>query len=363
MLAGIACLFRLEIGIAAIIGVTMEAPIGARARAAAIGTGCAVVVLAPFILASPGAMWHDTLGFYGIQGLQRLPFPLGFHGPLRPSKLIEFYIPLILVIGLAMWAIATAMRAGPRPPVYARAALGGGITATMHRPARIDPASLSLVPLALVGLAYLIGRTDVFHLIPLAAVLPILLTQAAAAARIAAVRIALLCALGLIVLHGLDRRAGQLLHPPSLAAVPGPAGDGVKTETADAGALGSLERSIHMLLAPGEPIFVANPRHDRVTAGDPLLYVILGHPNPTRYDVMQPGLVTTASVQRQIVDSLRRSRTKVVIRWLDPRAEAIEPNGSARSSGVHILDRYLAAAYRPYARFGVYQVLVLRAAQ
>ena len=125
-----------------------------------------------------------------------------------------------------------------------------------------------------------------------------MLAQAAAAARIAAVRIALLCALGLIVLHGLDRRAGQLLHPPSLAAVPGPAGDGVKTETADARALGSLERSIHRLLRPGEPIFVANPRHDRVTAGDPLLYVILGHPNPTRYDVMQPGLVTTASVQR-----------------------------------------------------------------
>jgi hypothetical protein len=49
-----------------------------------------------------------------------------------------------------------------------------------------------------------------------------------------------------------------------------------------------------------------------------------------------------------------------VIKWLDPRAEAIEPNGSAHSSGVHILDRYLAASYRPYARFGVYQVLVLR---
>ena len=363
VLAGIACLFRLEIGVAAIIGVALEAPIGARARAAAIGAGCGVVVLAPFFLAGPGAMWHDTLGFYSIQGLQRLPFPLGVHGPVRPSKLIEFYIPLILVVGLALWALAAALRMGPRPPVYARAALGGGITATMHRPARIDPGSLSLVPLALVGLAYLIGRTDVFHLIPLAAVLPIMLAQAAAATRIAAVRIALLCALGLIVLYGLDRRAGQLLHPPSLAAVPGPAGDGVKTDTADAQALGSLERSINGLLAPGAPIFVANPRHDRVTAGDPLLYVILGHPNPTRYDVMQPGLVTTASVQRQIVDSLQRSRTKVVIRWLDPRAEAIEPIGSARSSGVHILDRYLAGAYRPYARFGVYQVLVLRGAR
>jgi hypothetical protein len=308
-------------------------------------------------------MWHDTLGFYGIQSLQRLPFPLGFHGPVRPSKLIEFYIPLILVIGLALWALAAALRMGPRPPVYARAALGGGITATARRPSRIDPASLSLVPLALVGLAYLVGRADVFHLIPLAAVLPVMLATAAAATRVVVLRVALLCALGLIVLHGLDRRAGQLLHPPSLAAVPGPAGDGVQTETADALALGSLERSIQRLTRPGEPIFVANPRHDRVTAGDPLLYVILGHPNPTRYDVMQPGLVTTASVQSQIVDSLRRSKTKVVIRWLDPRAEAIEPNGSARSSGVHILDRYLAAAYRPYARYGVYQVLVLRAGQ
>src|SRR6478672_87191 len=40
VLAGIACLFRLEIGVAAIIGVALEAPIGARARAAAIGAGC-----------------------------------------------------------------------------------------------------------------------------------------------------------------------------------------------------------------------------------------------------------------------------------------------------------------------------------
>jgi hypothetical protein len=134
----------------------------------------------------------------------------------------------------------------------------------------------------------------------------------------------------------------------------------VQTDTTDAHSLGVLERSIQRLTLPGDPIFVANPRHDRVTAGDPLLYVILGHPNPTRYDVMQPGVITTAPVQREIVDSLRRSDTKVVIKWLDPRAEAIEANGSARSSGVHILDRYLAAAYRPVARYGVYQVLVER---
>jgi hypothetical protein len=360
VLAGAACLFRLEIGVAAIIGVALEAPMGRRALAAAVGAGCGLLALVPFLAVAPGAMWHDTLGFYGIQGLQRLPFPLSFDGPLRPSKLIEFYIPLILVTGLALWAVATALRLGPKPAVYAGAAMRGGITAQARRPPRIDPAALSLVPLALVGLAYLLGRTDVFHLIALAAVLPVMLATAAASARIGAVRIALLVALGLVALHGLDRRAGQLLHPPSLASVPGPAGDGVQTEPADARSLASLERSIKRITRRDEPIFVANPRHDLVSAGDPLLYVILGHPNPTRYDVMQPGLVTTAAVQGEIIASLRRSDTGVVVKWLDPRADAVEPDGAGRSSGVHILDRYLAESYRPYARFGVYQVLTRR---
>jgi hypothetical protein len=143
-----------------------------------------------------------------------------------------------------------------------------------------------------------------------------------------------------------------------MAAVPGPAGDGVQTDAADARDLGALERAVARLTRPGEPIFVADPRHDVVHVGDPLLYTILDHPNPTRYDVMQPGLVTTASVQREIVDSLERAHTRVVIRWLDPRALASEGNGSDRSSHVFILDRYLAAHFRPVARYGVYQVLV-----
>jgi hypothetical protein len=172
--------------------------------------------------------------------------------------------------------------------------------------------------------------------------------------------VALLVALALIAIYGLERRAGQALHPPAGAAVPGPAGDGVQTSPADARSLTALEAELATLTRPGEPIFVANPRFDRVTAGDPLLYIITGHPNPTRYDVMQPGVVTTAPVQREIIGSLQRSHTRVIIRWLDPRAEAIEPNGSARSSGVHLLDRYIVAHYRPVARYGVYQVLETR---
>lgn len=343
-LAGLAFLFRFELGIAAALGAILTAQPGTRSRVAAAASACALVPLAPFFAVAPGAMLHDTFGFYAIQDLQRLPFPLQFSGPLRPSKLIEFYIPLILVVGSALWAVAVAARMRAEPRARSR---------------EVEAGDLALAPLALVGLGYLVGRADEFHLVPLAAVLPVMLAIAAWAAR-GPLRVLLLLALALIALHGLDRRAGQLLHPPALARVPGPVGDGVETDPADARALGELERALAALTRPGEPIFVANPRHDLVHAGAPLLYVILQHPNPTRYDVMQPGVITNAPVQREIITSLRRSRTRVVIRWLDPRATLAEPNGAGRSSGVHVLDRYLAAHFRPYARFGYYQLLIPR---
>jgi hypothetical protein len=357
-IAGLAVLFRFELGVAAIAGVLLTAPRGRRARALGSAAGTAAVSLGPFFVVAPHAMWHDTISFYAIQGLQRLPFPLAFHGPWRPSKLIEFYIPLILVAGLALWCVQMAV-GRQRRPVNARASMHGGIAAGPPAPGP-DPEAWSLVPLALVGLGYLLGRTDVYHLVPLAAVLPVMLTWTAALARLAWLRVALLVGLALIAIYGVERRTGQLLHPPAGAAVPGPAGEGVQTSPADARALGALESELAQITRPGEPIFVTDPRTDRVTAGDPLLYVITGHPNATGYDVMQPGLVTTAPVQNEIVSSLRRAHTRVVVRWLDPRAEQDEPNGSSGSSGVHILDAYLRGHYHPVARYGVYQVLLAR---
>ena len=358
--AGLAVLFRFELGLAAIAGVLLTAPRGRRARALGPAAAVAVVSLAPFALVAPHAMWHDTIGFYAIQHLQRLPFPIGFHGPWRPSKLIEFYIPLILVAGLALWCVQMAV-GRERRPVNARASMHGGIAAGPPAPGP-DPEAWSLAPMALVGLGYLLGRTDVYHLVPLAAVLPVMLTWTAAVSRLPWLKAALLAGLALIAVYGVERRVGQALHPPPAAAVPGPAGDGVQTSPADARALAALQGELTRVTSPGEPIFVTDPRTDRVTAGDPLLYVITGHPNATRYDVMQPGVVTTAPVQAEIVSSLRRAHTRAVVRWLDPRAEQAEPNGSSRSSGVHTLDDYLKTHYRPLARYGVYQVLLARGA-
>jgi hypothetical protein len=70
---------------------------------------------------------------------------------------------------------------------------------------------------------------------------------------------------------------------------------------------------------------------------------------------MQPGVVTTAAVQREIVRDLERARPAVLVRWRDPRT-APEDNGSGRSSGVTLLDDYLRARYRRISRYGVYEL-------
>jgi hypothetical protein len=72
---------------------------------------------------------------------------------------------------------------------------------------------------------------------------------------------------------------------------------------------------------------------------------------------MQPGVVTTAPVQREIVAALKRSRPRLVIRWLSPLADQAEDNGAGRSSGVRLLDGFLARTYVAQRRFGDYLVL------
>lgn len=333
VLAGITTAFRIEVGIGAAAGVALLAPRGRRLGVVAKSTAVIGAALGPFAVDAPREMFEDTIGFYAIQRLQRLPLPLRFRGPWRPSKLIEFYAPAILLGAVGTWA-ATILTGDGRP----------------------STSDLAPAPLAIVGTAYLLARTDEFHLVPLAATLPIALAHAAAAEPRRGRRFALLGWLALIAAHGLDRKAGQALHPPRLADVPGRAGRGVQTSPEDARALAGLLCSVHQLTVPGEPIFVANPRHDFVRVGNPLLYTLLERPNPTRYDVMQPGVVTTELVQREIVGSL--AGTSVVVRWVHPTACNPEPNGAGRSSGVDILDRYLAENFRERSRHGDYVVLV-----
>jgi hypothetical protein len=329
-LAGLAIAFRPEIGVAAAVGAALEARRAGAARVGLAAVAVTVVALAPFAIVAGGDMADQVLGFASVQDLQRLPFPLDYDGGVDPNKLLEFYLPAILVAGSALWAAwALARRDG-----------------------------FALAALIAVGLAYLLARTDEFHLVPLSVVLAIAVACAAGREPQAPLRAALATVLALVAIHGLERRAGQALHPPALAAIPAAAADGVRTSPADAAALRALIPYVRARAPGGAPVLVAPPRYDRVRIGDPMLNVLLDRPNPTRYDVVQPGVVTTAKVQREMARDLRG--TPVVVRWLSALAREREPNGSGRSSGVFVLDRAIARGYRPAARFGDYLVLVRR---
>ena len=360
-LAGLAFFFRPEIGVAATLGLVLRtrrrgaaasgpdggAPEAAGAAGAAAPAGgggvlqslaAALLVggllVAPFAVVAPGALADQVPGFLAIQDLQRLP--LQFRVPSAdPNKILEALFPAILVAACVVAGAAV---------IAARGTSG---------PAAVAP----LAPLALAGLAYLLGRTDDFHqlalAVPLAAILAILGSRAP---RV----LALACggALALMALHGLERRAGELLHPEALGAVRSPVADGVRAPAAAAASLNPVLAEIARRTRPGEPIYVAPPRHDRVRVGNPLLYVLAGRPNATRYDVMQPGVVTTEGVQREIVADLERRRVRLVVRWIAQQAARREDNGSGREAGARIIDEHIAARFRPALRTPELVVLI-----
>ena len=242
------------------------------------------------------------------------------------EPILLFYLPLALVLGLA------------------------GAAATLAR--RLDPRVIATGVLALGALAYLLVRTDLFHTAPLAVLVAILAAWSISASRALP---ALLAAAALIyaIAEGLDRRS--LVAREDTVALDLPVADGVRVAPRRADELEQLVAR----LPPG-PLYVATRRSDLVTSGFPLLYVLAQRDNPTRYDIPAPGVVTSEPVQREIVADLERAKP-VVVRWLDPVTALPEENAAGRSSGVTVLDDYLARAYRPAGRVGSFLLLERRA--
>ncbi|HEV7493121.1 hypothetical protein [Baekduia sp.] len=330
ILAGAAFLFRPEIGIAAALGAWILD--GRRSWTPLLSAAfVALLGLLPFLVVSPGDLLSQTFGFALKQHLQHLPFPLAPH-TTDPNKVLERMFPALLVVFTVLWGAVVLPRGR------------GG----------------ALLPLMVVGLAYLLARTDEFHLVPLAAVLAIALAAAAARESRMALKVALAVGLALIVAHGLDRQLGKVTDATALAGVDLSAVDGVRTAPDDAHALEELAAAVRQRSKPGDPLLSAPPRYDRVRVGDTLLYILLNRANPTRYDVVQPGVVTTAKVQREMRAALQRTHTRLIVRWLAPVARDVEDNGSGTSSGVTLLDDYINAHYAQVGRYGDYLLLARR---
>jgi hypothetical protein len=71
---------------------------------------------------------------------------------------------------------------------------------------------------------------------------------------------------------------------------------------------------LRSVVPPGERIFVGCARHDRVLVNEPILYLLADRLPGAKYHTLDPGVVTTLPVQREIVDDLIRHRVEYVVR-------------------------------------------------
>jgi hypothetical protein len=357
-LTGVAAFWRLEFAAYLALGVLLAYAVReqrdrAAARYAGAAAAVAAVLFAPFVvLAGPGRAFELLIRYPALDfaDYQSLPFPFSYDGPLNTGSvggflsdsaenLLLFSLPLALVLALAGALVAAALR-------FRRA----------------EWWRVAVVVFGLGTLHYLLARTDAFHTGPLVVMAAVLAAWVAPElGRATAAGVAAAVALGGVaftVLEGADRvwllaRAGGT--PLAL-----PVADGVRVPERTARELEAAVRTIQQRVPPGAPIYVAPARSDLVTAGNPLLYVLADRPNPSRYDIQAPGVVTTAPVQRELVADLERARPRVVVRDTSPVTAAPEPNAAGRSTGVTLLDEYIARAYRPVERYGPLVILERR---
>ncbi|MGD0589224.1 MAG: glycosyltransferase family 39 protein [Bacteroidota bacterium] len=104
----------------------------------------------------------------------------------------------------------------------------------------------------------------------------------------------------------------------------------------------------------GESIFVGNQRHDLISINDIGFYFLCNRPCATKYHDLFPGVVTTRSVQEEIVHDIQSKNVRWIV--LVNVLESCEPNASAVSSGVLFLDDFIRSVYAPIVKFGNYEI-------
>jgi len=321
---------------------------GPRGRRLALYLGATVAITAAIyaplaIAVGPHDLYEAIVVHSTQQGSAwRLPFPLHFRGgfplwpPGRAHDALVFYVPLLLVIGLALSAALSLLGRWELPRRWG-----------------------ALLVLGACGLLYMLSRTDDLHTAPLLAAVVVLLAAAVAATAKIDRRLAVLplVVLLLLTLYGVSNRLSALVRPPHLVTVHVAVADGVKDTPANAQALERVVPLVRRLVPPGGYLYVAPRRSDLVTLNNVTLYVLTERGDPVDVDLStesRPGS------QRRIVSVLARVRPRAVVRWTDPLSSRPEPNSRGRSSGSHILDRWLAQHYRLLERYGFYDVMVPR---
>ena len=100
-----------------------------------------------------------------------------------------------------------------------------------------------------------------------------------------------------------------------------------------------------------EYIYVGTGRHDKIFANNILFYFASKRLSATKWHHFDPGIQTTKVIQSEIISDLRMKNPRYIV--LDILWDFMkEPNESASSSGVTLLDDYIKATYKIVASFG-----------
>jgi hypothetical protein len=106
---------------------------------------------------------------------------------------------------------------------------------------------------------------------------------------------------------------------------------------------------------PDQLLYVGLTKHDMIAANDNLFYFAAQRLPATRWSHFDPDLQNREDVQSQMVHELETGAPPYVV--LDSEFElAHEPNDSSVSSGVALLDEYLARRYRHVETFGTMSI-------
>jgi hypothetical protein len=338
-LTAAAAAFRLDFALYGAAGVVVLMAIDRHwkdiARYAAITVGLTLLVYLPFLIDVGPAKLYDALIGTSLhdRNYWTLSFPFSYGGSFRPWRphdlkdLLDYYQPLLLVIGLGVAALAAAMR---------RMWLG-------------------LVVFGLGALSYLLSRTDEFHTQPLFVALAVLLPAIAVWRRHTALTVAAVCVFALMAADAVGNRASALLAPPTLSRVHVDTADGAEAPPPEARALERVVADVHARVPPGAPFYVAPRRSDLVAYSNSILYVLADRDNAAKRDF---GLTASAAEQQRIVGQLMTTQPKVIVRWTDPLSSKAEPNLRGRPSGSRVLDDYIDSRYRLLERLYHYDVLV-----
>jgi len=106
---------------------------------------------------------------------------------------------------------------------------------------------------------------------------------------------------------------------------------------------------------PGQPLYAGLSHHDRVVANDNLIYFATQRLPATHWSHFDPDLQNRLDIQTQMVDELEQKAPPYIV--LDAEFElSHEPNDSAKSSGVTLLDDYIHEKYQPSESFGTMSI-------